>query len=210
MEPVPTPHTGEPEPSATRPPAPAPAAEAGPSGPKPKRLAMLGFVLTFALAFAAMQGIYQGGRALGKTEPLIELLITRPCVYWLRTLAPEDGVRRDGNRIHGPNVHLVVVHGCDGAGGIMLLSAALLAFPLPWRRKLLGILCGVLFMWGVNQVRIVGLYFVEKHRPDLFDALHEYAGETLGVMAGAIFFLLWISFFGPREQPCDATPSASS
>jgi exosortase family protein XrtM len=101
---------------------------------------------------------------------------------------------------------LSVLNGCEGTETLFLLVAAVVAFAASWRHKLWGILLGGLLVYGLNQIRIVALYFALRHDKELFSALHGYVGPTLIIILCSLFFLWWIGRI-PRT-PRDETDPA--
>ncbi len=54
----------------------------------------------------------------------------------------------------------------------LLLVAAMIAFPAPWKRRLVGIVAGVGLLSLVNLLRIVALYQMNVHAPRAFEFIH--------------------------------------
>ena len=50
--------------------------------------------------------------------------------------------------------------GCNGVEAAMILAAAILAYPAPWLKKLLGMVIGVLAIQVLNVLRIISLYYL--------------------------------------------------
>src|ERR1700761_7308136 len=55
---------------------------------------------------------------------------------------------------------IAIRRGCDAVEPTWLLCAAILAFPGPWKRKLAGMLAGIVILQMLNLVRIVTLYLI--------------------------------------------------
>lgn len=107
-------------------------------------------------------------------------------------LNPGEGVRAEGPRLVSTGVRLTVLNGCEGTESILLLAAAVIALPVPWRRKPLGLLLGTACIFLLNQARIVGLYFVLRHHPLWFESVHGYVAPVAIVLVGILFFTLWL------------------
>ncbi|NCC26050.1 MAG: hypothetical protein EOM25_12785, partial [Deltaproteobacteria bacterium] len=52
---------------------------------------------------------------------------------------------------------------------------------------------GLFLLYWANIARTVVLYYSAKYRPELFDFLHIYVGQTFIIIVTALFFLFWIS-----------------
>src|SRR5689334_398141 len=50
--------------------------------------------------------------------------------------------------------------GCNGIEAAIVLVAAMLAFPAPWRHRALGIAAGLLAVQALNVVRVVSLFYL--------------------------------------------------
>jgi exosortase family protein XrtM len=113
------------------------------------------------------------------------------CADLINLLAPMERVSAVQNRLVSPQADLEIVRGCDGAGALFLLISAILAFPSTITRKWIGIGLGVSLMYGLNLIRISGLYFVIAHHRDWFQLIHTYLAPTLIIVIGCLFFAGW-------------------
>src|SRR5688572_14295526 len=75
-----------------------------------------------------------------------------------------------------------VVRGCDAMEPIALYVAAVLAIPVPWRAKVVGLLGGVSVLVLVNLLRIVALAIVTVKFHEQFETAHVTVGQTLYVV----------------------------
>lgn len=85
-----------------------------------------------------------------------------------------------------------IAKGCDGTEGLLLIMAAMLAFPASFREKARGLAFGIMFIYSLNIMRIVGLWFILRHAPKVFDFMHVYVGQTFIILSGFLFFLWWV------------------
>jgi exosortase H (IPTLxxWG-CTERM-specific) len=84
-----------------------------------------------------------------------------------------------------------IENGCNGLETALLLAAAVLAFPATWRQRGLGLLAGLAAIEVVNLLRVVTLFWIGVHRPALFGSAHTLVWQTLVVLFGVGFFVLW-------------------
>jgi len=149
----------------------------------------------FAGAFAAFYCALYVGYSTIPDDFLREIVyyhgIVCPSKAIIDWLAPSEHVIGAHNILRSSATELRVVRGCDGAGFIFLMVAALLAFRTGWRRTLFGILGAFALMYILNQLRIVTIYFLNAHRPDWFTPAHVYFIPTFMIVAGAIYFVIW-------------------
>ena len=85
---------------------------------------------------------------------------------------------------------LVVGYGCDGVLACLLLCSGILPFPCSLRRRLLAVIGGFLYVFSVNQLRLLGLMGVQFVLDDVrsFEFYHVVIGQ---VFALAMIFLYW-------------------
>ncbi len=121
-------------------------------------------------------------------------------------LLGEDATR-EGLSVISPRYAVSVRRGCDAIEPSFLLIAAILAFPVPFRAKLPGILIGVLSVQGLNLVRIVSLYYTGVYFPKSFDMMHIEIWQPLFILAVLLIWVVWVSWTMRRMS---ASPSDSS
>lgn len=85
-----------------------------------------------------------------------------------------------------------IAAGCNGVEAMILLTAAILAFPAPWKHKLLGIGLGWAAIQGLNLVRIVSLFFLGLWNETAFQWAHLYIWQALIMLDALVVWLLWI------------------
>lgn len=109
----------------------------------------------------------------------------------INIISPGEKAVAQNGKIVSQNSALEVAKGCEGIEGILLIMAAVCAFPVGMRKKVFGLLAGVLFIYALNLTRIVGLWFTLRHKPALFDIMHIYVGQTYIIFFGVLFFIWW-------------------
>jgi exosortase H (IPTLxxWG-CTERM-specific) len=86
---------------------------------------------------------------------------------------------------------VAIRRGCDAVEPTWLLCAAILAFPGPWKRKLAGMLAGIVVLQLLNVVRIVSLYLVGSRCPSLFPPMHLEVWPALFIIVAIALFIGW-------------------
>lgn len=95
-----------------------------------------------------------------------------------------------------------VDNGCSGLEAVILICAAVLAFPTTWKLRLIGVLACSAAIIGVNLIRIISLFYIGQHSMEWFEWAHLYAWDILIMVDGVIAILLWIRYTIPRTpQP---------
>src|SRR5258707_594974 len=59
--------------------------------------------------------------------------------------------------------------GCNGVEATIVLLAAILAFPAPWKNKLMGLTAGTLAVQGLNVVRVISLFYLGQWDFQIFE-----------------------------------------
>lgn len=153
----------------------------------------LRFALVFLLFFFVLQYAYSASRGGLAEHLIIDLATVLPSAAAINLIAPDAGAQASGNRIVSPHGSLSVRNGCEGTETVFLLLAAIAAFKAPWRHKLKGAVLGTLIVYGLNQGRIVALFFAAQHDRKWFDLLHGTIAPTLIIVLSVLFFLWWTS-----------------
>jgi exosortase H (IPTLxxWG-CTERM-specific) len=91
-----------------------------------------------------------------------------------------------------PRFSVDISRGCDAVEPCFLFLAAVMAFPAALKRKLPGLLFGVIALAAVNLLRIVSLYLVGLYRPGAFEFMHIEAWQVAFILLAVAFWLLWI------------------
>ena len=112
-------------------------------------------------------------------------------------------VRLNGTVIQGPHFAVNIRNGCNGVEAMLIFLAAVLAFPAPWRARLLGLGLGIAALQVVNLVRVVALFLTGVYWPRIFDASHTVIWQTVVILCGVLLWIFWASRFadlGPRPS----------
>lgn len=100
----------------------------------------------------------------------------------------------------------VVVLDCAALDAQALYAAAVLAFPAPPARKLIGLVGGLTGIWAINVLRLVTLYHAGVHSRELFNVLHEELMVMLVILSVCGLFVVWA--WWSRRQSARALPLA--
>ncbi|WP_133716521.1 archaeosortase/exosortase family protein [Methylocaldum gracile] len=148
-------------------------------------------ILAFLLIFAGLQWLYGLGRGTAIERLLIDMLTVRPSVALINLITPGENVRAVGHSLVSPHDRLNVLNGCEGIETFFLLLAAILIHRTSWRHKLSGAALGVVFVHGLNQARIVTLFYAFRYDKSLFSLLHGYMLPVVLILLTSLFFLAW-------------------
>ncbi len=82
--------------------------------------------------------------------------------------------------------------GCNGVEASIVLVAAVLAFPAPWRNKLIGVAAGIVAVQGLNIVRVISLFYIGQWNMRAFEWAHLYVWQALIMLDVLIVWLIWV------------------
>jgi exosortase H (IPTLxxWG-CTERM-specific) len=108
------------------------------------------------------------------------------------------------------NFAISIERGCNGVEAVIILVAAMLAFPAPWKHRLIGIGLGFVAIQALNLVRIISLFYLGQWNRTWFDWFHLYLWQALIVLDALVAFLIWLRYL-PRNGPAGegrAVPTA--
>ena len=161
---------------------------------------MIRFLIVFMLAQAVLFG-------LEMLQPVQQQVI----LPWTSLIADISGwfmsffdanVIASGKVIsHGVNGFAVSIEpGCNGVEAMIVLLAAIGAFPAPWLYKLKGLMWGFLAIQGMNLLRIISLFYLGQWSRELFDWAHLYVWQALIMLDALVVFLIWIRYLPDEDN----------
>jgi exosortase H (IPTLxxWG-CTERM-specific) len=98
--------------------------------------------------------------------------------------------------------------GCNGVEATIVLLAAVLAFPAPWKNKLIGLAAGIVAVQGLNVVRVISLFYLGQWNYQVFEWAHLYVWQALIMLDVLVVWLVWVRTLprGPGEGNGDSPP----
>lgn len=100
-----------------------------------------------------------------------------------------------------------IAAGCNGIEAMILLIAAMVAFPASWRYTLKGIVLGMLGLQCLNVLRIVSLFFLGLWNSTAFEWAHLYVWQALIMLDALLIFLIWIRYNSHSQGKADHAPA---
>ncbi|HNR91408.1 MAG TPA: exosortase H [Dokdonella sp.] len=153
---------------------------------------MLRFLLIFLVLLLVM--------FVAELTPPVEHYVIEPftamladaCAWIIHWFDPST--RSSGKFIEGGDGTFLVSieRGCNGIEAVIILFAAILAFPAPWKHKIAGLGAGLVAVQLLNIVRIVSLFFLGLWHRTWFEWFHLYLWQALIVLDALIVFLVWL------------------
>jgi exosortase H (IPTLxxWG-CTERM-specific) len=85
-----------------------------------------------------------------------------------------------------------IERGCNGIEALIILFAAIFAFPAPIKNKLIGFTIGFFAIQGLNMVRIVSLFYLGQWNQVAFEWFHLYLWQALIILDALVVWLIWL------------------
>jgi exosortase/archaeosortase family protein len=124
-----------------------------------------------------------------KVLPGLQVLNAKVSVALMQLMGEEaSAVER---QIVSPRYSVNIAHGCDAIEPAGLFAAAVLAFPVAFRWKAIGLLVGVSTLLVLNLVRIISLYYTGVFWPRAFEIMHIDVWQPAFVLLSLFFWIVW-------------------
>jgi len=104
-----------------------------------------------------------------------------------------------GTVIYSSMFNLNIKRGCDAIEATAMFASAILAFPVPFRRKILGLIIGIVTLMLVNFIRIITLFITGLKHPALFNFMHDQIWQIIYIAIAVLLLLLWLQSLRHRE-----------
>lgn len=113
-----------------------------------------------------------------------------------------------GAVITSPGFSVTIRSVCNGLEVTAIFIAAVLAFPVGWRGRLVGLAIGYAAIFLVNIVRIVVLFLLGLHMPNVFESAHYYYAQGFVVLVTAVIWVVWVHAYTRRAPASDTRAAA--
>lgn len=87
-----------------------------------------------------------------------------------------------------------IAAGCNGVEAVIVLFAAIFAFPSKFIHKIYGFVLGFFGIQILNVVRIISLYYLLQWDKNWFDWFHLYLWQALIILDALIVWLVWLRY----------------
>jgi exosortase H (IPTLxxWG-CTERM-specific) len=121
----------------------------------------------------------------------------------------DDGVIASGKVIRSAeNGFAVEIQpGCNGVEALIILFAAIFAFPAPWKHRFIGFGIGFVAIQALNLVRIISLFYLGQWNMTAFKWFHLYLWQALIILDALVVWLVWLRYIPHRVPPGTGTPA---
>lgn len=98
-----------------------------------------------------------------------------------------------------------IAPGCNGVEAVIILFAAIFAFPAPLKHKLIGFGLGFLAIQSLNLVRIISLFYIGQWSMTAFKWAHLYLWQALIILDALIVWLIWLRWLPAAPRRTEPT-----
>jgi exosortase H (IPTLxxWG-CTERM-specific) len=149
------------------------------------------FILFFALLLLAGFGLLMAPFTQSSVLAFSRTLVwcSAPLIH-----AAGGSVKAEGAVMIAPasGFGVEMKNGCNAVEVLILLWAAILAFPSPLSLKVKGCLIGAAAIQVINFVRFISPFYIGQYSAALFDFAHRFLWESLIMLDAMIVFWLWV------------------
>jgi exosortase H (IPTLxxWG-CTERM-specific) len=156
------------------------------------RFFVLFIVILVTLFAAELTPPVQDAVVLPWTEALVRISRSLITLFDSRVIASGKILQSTAN-----GFMVSVEAGCNGVEAALILIAAMLAFPAPWKHRAIGILAGLAAVQALNVVRVVSLFYLGQWSLQAFEWAHLYLWQALIMLDVLIVWLIWIRTLPP-------------
>ena len=116
--------------------------------------------------------------------------------------AIDPAISLDGATLYSSRTGFAVtiLAGCNGLEATIVLVAAVLAYPAPWKNRWIGLAAGGAAIAVLNLVRIVSLFYLGQWNATAFEWAHLYVWQALIMLDALIVWLVWLRTL-PKSPP---------
>jgi len=161
-------------------------------------------VRRFALTYLILMGAFFLLIGLKPIQDIIDLngLYSKGVVILTSKILEMLGIPStyQGSVIKLPSIALDVRFGCNGLEAVMIYAVAVIAFPSPWKKKLIGILGGFVVIQVINIIRIASLAYSAIRFKSLFEYIHIYVTQGLMIAVSLGIFFVYLNYAKSSQQ----------
>jgi exosortase/archaeosortase family protein len=152
-------------------------------------------VIRFGLTFAALMAAYYAVAVTSAFDAVLFQILRANAVASCKILNVLGmGCTVIDTAIRSPQFAINVRRGCDAIEPMWFFAAAVLSFPAPFSRKLVGILLGGLVIAVANVGRIASLFAIGAYYPKLFPAAHLEVWPAALILLACFLLVGWITW----------------
>jgi exosortase H (IPTLxxWG-CTERM-specific) len=166
-------------------------------------------VVTGAARFLLLFGVILVALFAAELTPPVQSAVVRPWTEGLARISVGLITLFDSHVVAFGNVlqsttngfAISIEAGCNGIEAAIILIAAMLAFPAPWKQRGIGVLAGLCAVQALNVVRVISLFYLGQWNIKVFEWAHLYLWQALIMLDVLIVWLVWVRTLPPPSSP---------
>jgi archaeosortase B (VPXXXP-CTERM-specific) len=143
-------------------------------------------VLGYWLIFVVLLAAFHVSLTVGERLWAVVDAATASLLAWSLSLFGLSA-RADGSLVMSSLCSVKIIRECTAVHPIAIFCAAVVAYPLSWRARLLGLAAGSPILLLVNQVRLVSLCYIDRWYPSALETAHMVVWQSLIVLTALVF-----------------------
>ncbi len=169
-------------------------------------------MVRFFLLFLMIQAVLLGVELLRPVQQALVIPFTEGVARvssWMVTLFDKDVIAQGiVIRDISSGFAVSIEAGCNGVEAMIVLFAAMVAFPAPWKHRLAGLGIGFAAIQAMNLLRIITLFYLGQWNETAFRWAHLYIWQALIMLDVLLVFLIWLRYLPARSRKSnEAAPS---
>lgn len=112
----------------------------------------------------------------------------------------EANVTTAGGILATSTYSINVVDGCNGIYASAILISGVIAFPSSLLNKVRGILFGLIAVFTMNLLRVISLFYLGEHYPDIFSEFHIYVWQPIIILWAIFIWDFWTRQIKEMEE----------
>jgi len=154
----------------------------------------------FLLLFFGLQWLWSWQRDSAFPIFLIEGLTVKCTTGLINLFTPQVMAIAKGTQISAAGGGINVYSGCEGVEIMFMLFAAMIISPITLRAKVFGIVIGLVYIFLLNQIRLVFLFYAARFDKTWFEIAPGTVFPILLVALTALYFGYWLSRYVQNSQ----------
>jgi exosortase H (IPTLxxWG-CTERM-specific) len=155
------------------------------------RAGMVRFLWLFPVCLAAGFALLWAPFTRPATDAFTTLLV-KASAFLVSLFGGQAAAQQNVLRNPVTGFAITVEDTCNASNVVILLCAAVLAFPAHWRQKLKGLVAGTVVLYLVNFLRIISLFYLGQYNFTWFEFAHWYVWEGLMMLVTLVLFWVWV------------------
>ena len=104
-----------------------------------------------------------------------------------------------GDIISSEQFSVLIKKGCDALEPMALFVSGLIAFPSSLKKKIYGLLPGLLILFLLNIIRIASLFITGVKSPELFEVMHMKLWQVVFIIIAISLWYIWLRWSIPKK-----------